>query len=57
MTKKFLGQLFRVAALVGGLAAAALIVLYSAFYGKAIENEKVIYISLIIKGFAIECGV
>ncbi|MBR1962270.1 MAG: endolytic transglycosylase MltG [Alistipes sp.] len=45
MTKKNLGRLFRVATLVGGFAAAALIVLYSAFYGKAIENEKVIYIS------------
>ena len=45
MTKKNLGRLFCVATLVGGFAAAALIVLYSAFYGKAIENEKVIYIS------------
>ena len=45
MTKKNLGRLFRVATLVGGFAVAALIVLYSAFYGKAIENEKVIYIS------------
>ena len=55
MTKKFLGQLFRVAALVGGLAAAALIVLYSAFYGKAIENEKVIYISSATTYAQIEC--
>ena len=45
MTKKFLGQLFRGAALVGGLAAAALIVLYSAFYGKAIDKEVVVYIT------------
>ena len=45
MTKKFLGQLFRRAALVGGLAAAALIVLYSAFYGKALDREVVVYIT------------
>ena len=45
MNKKFLGQLFRVAAIVGGLAVAVLIVLYSAFYGKALDSEKVIYIN------------
>jgi len=45
MTKKFLGQLFRGAALVGGFAAAALIVLYSAFYGKALDKEVVVYIT------------
>ena len=31
--------------MVGGFAAAALIVLYSAFYGKAFDNETVVYIS------------
>ena len=45
MTKKFLGQLFRVAALVGSVAAAMVIILYSAFYGKALDAEKVIYIN------------
>jgi UPF0755 protein len=44
MTKKNLGRLFRAAVLAGGLAVAMLIVLYSAFYGKAIKNEQVIYI-------------
>ena len=45
MTKKNLGRLFRIATMVGGFAAAALIVLYSAFYGKAFDNETVVYIS------------
>lgn len=45
MTKKNLGRLFRIATIVGGFAAAALIVLYSAFYGKAFDNETVVYIS------------
>ena len=45
MTKKNLGRLFRIATMVGGFAAAALIVLYSAFYGKAFDSETVVYIS------------
>ena len=45
MTKKNLGRLFRIATMVSGFAAAALIVLYSAFYGKAFDNETVVYIS------------
>lgn len=45
MNKKILGQLFRWAALVGALAVAALIVLYSAFYGKALDREIVVYIT------------
>ena len=45
MTKKNLGRLFRAAVLAGGLAVAMLIVLYSAFYGKAFVNETVVYIS------------
>ena len=45
MTKKNLGRLFRIATMVGGFGAAALIVLYSAFYGKDFDNETVVYIS------------
>ena len=45
MTKKFLGQLFRVCAIVGGFAAAIFIILYSAFYGKAFDSETIIRIT------------
>ena len=45
MTKKFLGQLFRVCAIVGGFAAAIFIILYSAFYGKAFDGETIIRIT------------
>lgn len=44
MTKKNLAILFRVAALAGGVAAAIFIILYSAFYGKAVDNEFVVCI-------------
>ena len=43
--KKNLGRLFYAATLVGGVAAAMVIILYSAFYGKAVDAEKVIYIN------------
>ena len=42
--KKNLGRLFYAATLVGGVAAAMIIILYSAFYGKAVDAEMVIYI-------------
>lgn len=41
MTKKFLSRLFRICAIVGGVAAAVLIILYSAFYGNALDREVV----------------
>ena len=45
MTKKFLGQLFRACAIIGGIAAAIFIILYSAFYGKAFDGETIIRIT------------
>ena len=45
MTKIFLGQLFRVCAIVGGFAAAIFIILHSAFYGKTFDGETIIRIT------------
>lgn len=45
MTKKNLGRLFRACAIIGGIAAAIVVVMYSAFYGKAFDNETIMRIT------------
>lgn len=45
MRKKNLAKLFGVAVALGGIAAAVLIVAYSAFYGKALGKEQVVYVT------------